>query len=193
MGGSLNEAERPEQSPVTADQARPVMLSVVIDGRLDAARARQVATLTHRLGLAGVWLRYPWWPLSSTGMSGTEPAGQLAALASGVPVPLGLLVDADAADLAGAEDAWLDRLVQASEAPARAGVAAAGARPAGFPASPRIALAASPAAVARGQGVIGRRPGLAATRLGLPVASSIATPAADVFVPCAPGRNLAGE
>src|SRR5580698_6846216 len=102
MGGSLNEAERPEQSPATASHARPVMLSVVIDGRLDAARARQVATLTHRLGLAGVWLRYPWWPLSGTRMSESEPAALLAALASAVPVPLGLLVDAGAAELAGA-------------------------------------------------------------------------------------------
>ena len=54
MDGSLNEAERPQQSPVTADQPRPVALSVVIDGRLDPARARQVGTLADRLGLAGI-------------------------------------------------------------------------------------------------------------------------------------------
>ncbi len=110
MGGSLNEAERPEQSPATANESRPVLLSVVIDGRLDAARAHQVATLADRLGLAGIWLRYPWWPLSGSAMSEIEPAGPLAALPSGVRIPLGLVVDADAADLVGADDTWLDRL-----------------------------------------------------------------------------------
>ena len=111
MGASLNEAERPQHSPVTAHQARPVTLSVVIDGRLDTARAHQVATLADRLGLAGIWLRYPWWPLSGGAVTGTEPAGLLTALAAGVRVTLGLVVDADAADLAGADDVWLDRLV----------------------------------------------------------------------------------
>jgi hypothetical protein len=168
------------------------MLSVVIDGRLDAARARQVATLTHRLGLAGVWLRDPWWPLSGTRMSESEPAGLLAALAPAVPVPLGLLVDAGAAELAGADDAWLDRLVQASEAPACSGGPAAGARSAAFPASTRVALAGSPPAIARWHGLIGRRPGLAATQLALPAGDG-AGPAAAVFIPCAPGRNLAGD
>src|ERR1700722_19593587 len=114
MDGSLNEAERPEQSPVSPRQAVAVRLSVVIDGRLDAARARQVATLTHRLGLAGVWLRHPWWRPNGSGMSETDPAGLLAALASGAGVPLGLVVDVGAADLAGPDGAWLDRLVQAS-------------------------------------------------------------------------------
>jgi hypothetical protein len=158
------------------------MLSVVIDGRLDAARARQVATLTHRLGLAGVWLRYPWWPLSGTRMSESEPAALLAALASAVPVPLGLLVDAGAAELAGADDAWLDRLVQAAGSgdgePARAGL--------------RVALTGPPPAIARWHGLIGRRPGLAATQLALPAGDG-AGPAAAVFIPCAPGRNLAGD
>jgi hypothetical protein len=177
MGGSLNEPERPAQSPVTANQARPVTLSVVIDGRLDVARARQVATLTHRLGLAGVWLRFPWWQMSET-----DPAGLLAALAPGAGVPLGLLVDADAAGLAGPDDAWLDRLVRAAGSrdgePARASL--------------RIALAGSPPAIARWRDLIGRRPGLDATQLALPAGDG-AGPAAAVFIPCAPGRNLAGE
>jgi hypothetical protein len=202
MDGSLNEAERPEQSPATASQARPVTLSVVIDGRLDAARARQVAVLTHRLGLAGAWLRYPWWPLRGSATGETEPAGLLAALAVGVPVPLGLLVDADAADLAGADGAWLDRLVTDAGSPA------AGTPDAGLPVSPRIALAGSPPAVARWRGLIARRPGLPAAPLALPAAplalpaaplarpgadGGASEPAAAVFVPCAPGRDLAAE
>jgi len=149
-----------------------VRLSVVIDGRLDAARARQVATLTDRLGLAGVWLRHPWWPLSGTGTVETDRAGLLPALASGAQAPPGLIVDADAAAPGEADDAWLDVLVQA--------------------ASPRIALAGSPPAITRWQGLIGRRPELAGTQLALPACEGAAR-AAAVFVPCAPGRDLAAE
>src|SRR5579863_10374345 len=151
MDGSLNEAERPAQSPVTASQARPVTLSVVIDGRLDAVRARQVATLTDRLGLAGVWLRHPWWPLSGAGTVETDRAGllrSLTALASGAQAPPGLIVDADAAAPGDADDAWLDRLVQA--------------------ASPRIAIAGAPPAITRWQGLIGRRPELTRAQLAVP-------------------------
>jgi hypothetical protein len=172
MDDSLDEAKRPGLSPVIAHEARAVRLSVVIDGRLDAARARQVATLTDRLGLAGVWLRYPWWPLSGTGIVETDRAGLLAALASGVLAPPGLIVDAGAADPGEADDAWLDRLVQA--------------------ASPRIAIAGSPPAITRWRGLIGRRPELTVTQLALPARAGAAQ-AAAVFVPCAPGRDLAGE
>ena len=186
MGGSLNEAERPAQSPVTASQARPVTLSVVIDGRLDAVRARQVATLTDRLGLAGIWLRYPWWPLSGSRMSEPDVAALLTALASGLQVPLGLVVDAGAAGLAGADGDWLDRIITAAGSPT--GGSPTGGRPAG----PRIALAGSPPAVARLPGLIRRRPGMAVPWLALP-AGAEAGPAAAVFVPCAPGRDLAGE
>ena len=150
-------------------------LSVVIDGRLDAARARQVATLTDRLGLAGVWLRHPWWPLSGTGTVETDRAEllrSLTALAPGAQAPPGLIVDADAAAPGEADDAWLDRLVQA--------------------ASPRIAIAGSPPAITRWQGLIGQRPGLTVTQLALPARAG-AGQAAAVFVPCAPGRDLAGE
>jgi len=196
MDGSLNEAERPQQSPVTADQPRPVALSVVIDGRLDPARARQVGTLADRLGLAGIWLRCPWWPLSGIPASGTHVAAMLSALASSVRVPLGLVVDTDAAALVGAENDWLDRLVTAAGPPAAespAGESPAGESPAGeFTAGPRIALVGSPPAVARWHGLIGRRPGLAAARLALP-AGARAGSAAAVFVPCAPGRDLAAE
>jgi len=184
MDGSLNEAERPAQSPVTASQARPVTLSVVIDGRLDVARARQVATLTDRLGLAGIWLRYPWWPLSGSRMSEPDVAALLTALASGLQVPLGLVVDAG---VAGADGDWLDRLVTAAGSPAGS---LAGGRPAG----PRIALAGSPPAGARLPVLTGRRPGQDVPWLALPAGTGAeAGPAAAVFVPCAPGRDLAGE
>jgi len=172
MDDSLDEAKRPGLSPDTAHEARAVRLSVVIDGRLDAARARQVATLTDRLGLAGVWLRYPWWPLSGTGTVETDRAGLLPALASGAQAPPGLIVDADAAAPGEADDAWLDVLVQA--------------------ASPRIALAGSPPAITRWQRLIGRRPELTVTQLALPARAGAAR-AAAVFIPCAPGRDLAGE
>jgi hypothetical protein len=171
MDDSLDEAKRPGLSPDTAHEARAVRLSVVVDGRLDAPRARQVATLTDRLGLAGVWLRYPWWPLSGMPVSESDRAGLLAALAAGARVPPGLVVDADAAEPGEQAGAWLDRLV---------------------PASLRIALAGSPPAVTRWQGLIGRRPGLTATQLALPARDGGAR-AAAVFVPCAPGRDLAVE
>ena len=172
MDDSLDEAKRPGLSPDTAHEARAVRLSVVIDGRLDAARARQVATLAGRLGLAGVWLRHPWWPLSGTGTVETDRAGLLPALASGAQAPPGLIVDADAAAPGEADDAWLDRLVQA--------------------AGPRIAIAGSPPAITRWQGLLGRLPELAVTQLALPAREGAAR-AAAVFVPCAPGRDLAGE
>ncbi len=181
MGGSLNEAERPGQSPATADQARPVTLSVVIDGRLDAVRARQVAVLTDRLGLAGVWLRYPWWPLRGTATSETGTAVLLSVPASGVQVPLGLLVDAGPAEHGGADEAELDRLVQAARSQAG-----------GLPAVPRIALAGSPPAITRWRELIAHRAGLATARLALPARAETG-PAAAVFVPCAPGRDLAAE
>ena len=181
MDGSLDEAKRREPSPVPAHEARAVRLSVVIDGRLDAARARQVATLADRLGLAGVWLRYPWWPLSGPGLSETDRAGLLAALASGLHVPPGLVVDADAADPGEPDDAWLDRLIPP-----------AGSRAAGLAGNPRIALAGSPLMITQWQGLIERRPGLAVAQLALPARDGGGS-AAALFVPCAPSRNLAGE
>jgi len=190
MDGSLDEAKRPGLSPATArearaheataQEARAIRLGVVIDGRLDAARARQVVTLTDRLGLAGVWWRHPWWPLSGTGTRETDRAGQLAALTSSVQVRPGLVVDADAADPGHEDDAWLDGLVLAAGSSAARG-----------PAVPRIALAGSSPLVERWQGLIGRRPGLA-VELALPARDGAAS-AAAVFVPCAPGRNLTGE
>jgi hypothetical protein len=178
MDGSLDGASRREPSQIHAHEARAVRLSVVIDGRLDAARARQVATLADRLGLAGVWLRYPWWPLSSTGPGETDPASLLAALTSGLQVRPGLVVDADAA---GAGDPWLGRLVPS-----------AGSRAARLPGNLRIALAGSPPVITKWRGLIERRAGLAVVLLALPARDG-AGPAAAVFVPCAPGRNLPDE
>jgi hypothetical protein len=171
MDDSLDEAKRPGLSPDTAHEARAVRLSVVVDGRLDAARARQVATLTDRLGLAGVWLRYPWWPLSGTGTAETDRAGLLPALAPGAQAPPGLIVDADAAAPGEADDAWLDRLVQA--------------------ASPRIAIAGSPPAITRWQRLIGRRPELTVTQLALPAREGAAR-AAAVFIEVAEAAAAAG-
>jgi len=166
---------------VTGHEARAVRLSVVIDGRLDAARARQVATLADRLGLAGVWLRHPWWPVGGTRLSETEQAGLLSALVSGVQVRPGLLVDTDAADQDVSNEAWLDGLVRPAGSPA-----------ASLPVDLRIALAGSPTAITRWQGLIGRRSELADAQLALP-ARDAGAPAAAVLVRCAPDRDLAGE
>ena len=97
-------------------------------------------------------------------------------------------MDAGAADLAGAEGAWLDRLVTAAASPA------AGSLTGGLLPSLRIALAGPPSAVARWRGLIARQPGLASAQLALPAeAGDGGGQAAAVFVPCAPGRDLAGE
>jgi hypothetical protein len=92
--------ERVSEGPVSSAQraaaarAAPLALSIVIDGRLDEPRARQVAVLAGRLGLAGVWLRSPWWPqLAAPGAA--DPAALLAWLAAEAPTaPAGLLVSA---------------------------------------------------------------------------------------------------
>ena len=155
-----------------------------------------MATLTHRLGLAGAWLRYPWWPLNGSGMNGTDVAGLLAALAPGAQAPVGLLVDVDAADQAGADGDWLDRLVTAAGSPATGfpagGSLTGGSLAGGLSAGPRIALAGAPPAVARWRGLT-RRPGTTAPWLALPAGTGAdAGPADAIFVPCVPGRDLAG-
>ena len=183
MDGSLDEAKRQEPSPVAADESRKVRLSVVIDGRLDAARARQVATLTDRLGLAGVWLRHPWWPLSGTPVSEnvTPPArpgrarvrrAGSAGTGCGTPAPL-----------------TRARRTTRGPTPSRR-------RPdPGLPGWRRACGSPSPGsppAITRWQGLIGRRPGLTVTQLALPAREGAAQ-AAAVFVRCTPGRDLAGE
>jgi hypothetical protein len=147
--------------------ARAVALSVVIDGRLDAARARQVAVLVGRLGLAGVWRRQPWWPLTGPVMSDADNASLLTWLAASAPARAGLVVDADRTD-----PEWLDRVEVAGQ-------------------GMRVALSGAPASVARWQSLITRGlvthgSGMAATELALPAPA----PATAVFIPCSAGREL---
>ena len=160
--------------------AGPFFLSVIIDGRLDGARAREVATLAGRLGFAGVWLRWPWWPLDGPAMSEGDAAGLLAWLTAGGRVRTGLVVDAGRA-----EAGWLDRLVPAAASQAGSGAAAgqAGAGAAGL----RVALSGTPAQIAPCLRLIAGRPGI--TQLALP--GGAAGGASAVFVPCSPGRDLA--
>ena len=118
-------------------------------------------------------------------MNETDVAGLLAALASGVRTAPGLVMDANAADPGETNGAWLDRLVPAPVSQA-----------AGLPAAPRIALAGTPSAIMRWRELIWQRPGLAVARLALPAGDGdedAGQPAAAVFVPCAPGRDLASE
>jgi len=148
---------------------------VIIDGRLDVARARQVAIFADRLGLAGVWVRRPWWPLGVPGLSDQDAAGLLAWLADGARVRAGLVADA------GQADAGWPRRLAAMTAPGLA-----------------VALSGEPADVSRWQRLIGQQPGLDAAPLALPAAASVPpgpgiAPATAIFIPCLPGRDLSAE
>jgi len=173
------------RSPSGPQPAQAVTLSVVVDGRLDAARARQVATLVERLGLGRVWLRQPWWPLTGPVMSEAESASLLGWLAASAPARAGLVVDSGHAD-----PGWLDRIAVAppggdGEATRLAGIS--------------IALWGDPAAIARWQRSIAEDPSPAITQLALPAPASApvdrgtAAPATAVFVPCSPDRDLTAE
>lgn len=144
--------------------ARAVTLSVVIDGRLDATRARQVATLVGRLGLGRVWRRLPWWPLNGPVLGETDGASLLEWLATSAPVGAGLVVDADRID-----PGSLHRMAAAG------GIS--------------IALSGVSASAAPWRNLVTRGPGMAVTELALPAPA--AAPATAVFVPCSPGRDLA--
>lgn len=172
MSDSVSEPVRAGAAPTGA---RPVDLSVIIDGRLDVARARQVVAFADRLGLAGVWVRRPWWPLGGTVMSDADAAGLLALLADGGRVRAGLVADAGKADAG-----WPERL---------AAIAATGPRKAGL----SVALSGEPADIGRWQRLIGQQPALADARLALPAYPSLPPGPAAVFVPCSPGRDLAAE
>lgn len=75
------------------DQAQPAQFSVIVDGRLDKARAYQVVMLAGRLGLARAWLRRPWWPDTgmATGMADAEADDLLARVRGDGPIPLGVI------------------------------------------------------------------------------------------------------
>ena len=142
-----------------------------------------------RLGLAGAWLRQPWWPLDVPVMSEADAAGLLAELAGGERVRAGLMRAGLIVDAGRADARWLAHLAAAS-APSHGDGGKA----------PRlgIALSGEPADVRRWQSLIGQQPGLAARQLVLPLAAlpppaggQVAGPA--VFIPCFPGRDLAAE
>jgi hypothetical protein len=82
-----------DAEPGLAGGARRLAISVVLDGRLDAGRAAEVARLVGRLGLDGVWCRLP--PLTGAG-----PADLPALLRelSAAQVRPGLIVDTDLPD-----------------------------------------------------------------------------------------------
>ena len=185
-----------------AQKSRAVMLSVVIDGRLDAARTQQVATLADRLGLAGIWLRYPWWPLSGSRRWGP---------ASPASSPRWRPACGSRSDLSWtpARLTWPERTAPGLTASLRrpglqqpvSSSRISGSRLS----SSRISGWRDPAGPAnrpRRPAVCGRavaRPDRAAdqacsAQLALPAGDGDGGgPAAAVFVPCAPGRDLAGE
>lgn len=146
--------------------ARAVTLSVVIDGRLDAARARQVAVLVGRLGLGGAWLRQPWWPLAGPSLGEADSASLLEWLAASAVVRAGLVADADRTD-----PGWLERITLTG------GI--------------RIALSGTPTAVARWQNLA-----VSELALPAPAAAAAGTGTGTgtaVFIPCSAGRDLAAE
>jgi hypothetical protein len=153
-----------------------VDLSVVIDGRLDALRARQVATLVDRLGLAGVWLRQPWPPTTGPRLSRADSTSLLAWLGAGVVVRTGLILDPGLR-----EGGWFER--HGPTAPAD---------------GLRIALSGAPDAISQWQRSTGQRPRPAVAQLAVPATASVlaegdAGPATALFVPCSPGRDLSAD
>lgn len=160
-------------------------MSVVIDSRLDVPGARQVAAFVDRLGLAGVWLRQPWWPVGGPVMSTADTADLLAELVAGGHVRAGLIADAGKADAG-----WPSRLAEAVAA-GRKGTAPTDGL--------SVAVAGEPGDVARWQHLIGRRAGNAVSQFALPTSAAPSPAGAGdasataAFVPCFPGRDLAAE
>lgn len=139
-------------------------------------RARQVATLVDRLGLAGVWLRQPWLPTAGPRMSGADSTSLLAWLTANVLVRAGLIIDAGLRDAG-----WFERLGPAAPATGLS-----------------IALSGAPAAISQWQRFIAQRPRPAVAQLAVPATASVlaesdAAPTTAVFVPCTPGRDLAAD
>jgi hypothetical protein len=159
--------------------------SVVIDGRLDPSRARQVAVLAGRLGLAGVWLRWPWWPALSlaAGTAGADPAGLLGWLLSGPPARAGLLAGQPVT-----QAGWLDRVRAAP--PRETGQPGEDTRPFG-----KIMLGVLPGAGDAGEWrrELARRAGLAVAELAVPPGPQGDAEGTALLVPLAPGRDLAAS
>jgi hypothetical protein len=85
-----------DAGPGQAAGARRLAISIVLDGRLDAGQAAEVARLVGRLGLDGVWCRQP--PLTGTGTGPGDVAAFLRGIGGGPPgVSAGLIVDTDQA------------------------------------------------------------------------------------------------
>jgi len=137
-----------------------------------------VAALASRLGLAGVWLRYPWWPLTGPVQAGADSAGLLAWLADSTPVSAGLIVEADRADAG-----LLDRI-----GPALGTSHGRSARLAEI----SVALSGPAAAVSRWEDSLHRHPGLHVSRLARSASAPGPGPA-TVFVPCSAARDLAAD
>lgn len=160
-------------------------MSVVIDSRLGLPRARQVAAFIDRLGLAGVWLRQPWWPGDGPVMSAGETADLLAELVAGGRVRAGLIADAGRADAS-----WPGRLATVAAAAGEGTAPAAGLS---------VAVIGEPGDVARWQHLIEQQAGNAVGQLAIPASAALptadawGTSATAVFVPCSPGRDLAAE
>src|SRR5258708_29441270 len=156
MSDSVSEPGPAGASPARSPQVRPaglpVGLSVIIDSRLDVVRARQVATFVDRLGLAGVWLRQPWWPLQVPVMGEADAAGLLAELAGRERVRAGLMRAGLIADAGRADARWLTHLAAAS-APRHGDD--------GQPPGLGIALSGETADLRRWQSLIAQQPGLA--------------------------------
>src|SRR5258708_8065952 len=117
MSDSVSEPGPAGASPARSPQVRPaglpVGLSVILDSRLDLVRARPGATFGDRLGLAGVWLRQPWWPLHVPVMGEADAAGLLAELAGRERVRAGLMRAGLIADAGRADARWLTHLAAA--------------------------------------------------------------------------------
>jgi hypothetical protein len=91
VGGPESAGAGPARSRSLSDGAGRLALSVVVDGRANAADAAQVARLIGRLQLAGVWWRQP--PV--TGSPASNVAGLLDLLwTSAAPASAGLIVAA---------------------------------------------------------------------------------------------------
>ena len=153
-------------------------LSVVVDGRSDAATAGQVAGLAGRLQLAGVWWRQP----PPTGTAAEDLATLLGLLSDqAAPAIAGLIADAHRTGRGLLSTLPADRAGQASPV--------------------RLAICGSALQVERWLRQLADAPQVAGTALSLPLTADAAVPAAActsmpgpgaaaVYVPITPDRDL---